>query len=406
MKFEDLGLAGPILKALAGKGYLNPTPIQSQSIPHLLKGSDLIGTAQTGTGKTASFAIPMLQRLSARQPSGKRNVRGLILAPTRELALQIAENIEIYGQNLDLRYVVIFGGISQHKQTQVLQRGVDMIIATPGRLIDLINQKFINLQHVEMLVLDEADRMFDMGFIPDVKRITSLVPKNRQTILFSATFPVAVRALAEEFLRNPVRTSVGEVSAPVSKINQLMYYVDKINKPELLHQIIRQQDMESMLVFTRTKRGADKLSKDMIRRGVKAGVIHGNKSQNERNRTLDSFRQKRTKVLIATDVASRGIDVNHITHVINFDLPETGETYVHRIGRTGRAGALGTAVSFCSDEEKNLMRDVKNHVKTPIAILDSPFGKLTRKTPEFEMAKAKSQSRNFNRPRRRREFSY
>lgn len=406
MKFEDLGLSGPILKALAGKGYINPTPIQAQSIPHLLKGSDLIGTAQTGTGKTASFAIPMLQRLAANKTNGRRNVRGLILAPTRELALQIAENIEIYGQNLDLRHVVIYGGISQHKQTQALQRGVDMIIATPGRLIDLINQKFINLQHVEMLVLDEADRMFDMGFIPDVKRITSLVPKNRQTILFSATFPGAVRALAEEFLRNPVRTSVGEVSAPVSKINQLMYYVDKINKPELLHQIIHQQDMESMLVFTRTKRGADKLSKDMIRRGIKAGVIHGNKSQNERNRILDSFRQKRTKVLIATDVASRGIDVTHITHVINFDLPETAETYVHRIGRTGRAGALGTAVTFCSDEEKNLMRDVKNHVKTPIEIVDSPFGKLTKKSPEPEIVKARSQSRNFNRPRPRREFSY
>ena len=376
MTFESLGLSGPILRALSSVGYENPTPIQAQSIPHLLEGKDLIATAQTGTGKTASFALPMLQKLSLQPSAGKRHIRSLILAPTRELALQIAENIALYGKYLNLRHLVIFGGISQHRQTQELQRGVDIVIATPGRLIDLINQGYVKLQQVEMLVLDEADRMFDMGFIPDLKRVFALVPSNRQTILFSATFPKEVKILAETYLRNPVRTSVGETSAPVSKINQLMYYVDKLNKPALLQLILNQQDVESTLVFTRTKRGADKLMKDMSRSGLRVGVIHGNKSQNDRNRTLDNFKQKKTSVLIATDVASRGIDIDHISHVINYDLPETGETYVHRIGRTGRAGAHGTAVSLCSGDELNLMRDVKNHVKTPITVLDSPFGAL------------------------------
>ena len=406
MNFEDLGLNRPLLKALATKGYVNPTPIQVQSIPYLLEGRDLIGTAQTGTGKTASFALPMLQNLSAKPSAGRRTVRGLVLAPTRELALQIAENMDIYGKNLDLRHTVIYGGTSQHRQTQILQRGVDIIIATPGRLIDLINQKFINLQHVEMFVLDEADRMFDMGFMPDVKRIASLVSKNRQTILFSATFPKPVMALAQEFLRNPVHTKVGEISAPVVKINQVMYYVDKINKPELLHQILVSKDVESMLVFTRTKRGADKLMKDMIKRGVKSGVIHGNKSQNDRNKTLDNFRNKRTKILIATDVASRGIDVNHISHVINFDLPETAETYVHRIGRTGRAGATGTAVTFCSNDELGLMNDVKKHVNTHIEIMTSPFGEM-KTTPVYRKEiPSKKFVRKSTQPKTKRQYSY
>jgi ATP-dependent RNA helicase RhlE len=378
MKFEDLGLSGPILKALLSKGYVTPTPVQAQSIPHLLQGRDLYGTAQTGTGKTASFAIPLLQKLATNHNRNKRPVRGLILAPTRELALQIAENLALYGKYLDLRHAVIYGGVSQHKQTQALRQGVDIIVATPGRLLDLVNQKFINLSSVEMLVLDEADRMLDMGFIPDIKRISALTPENRQTILFSATFPKTIRSLVQEMLNNPVYTEVGEVSTPVEKINQTMYYVDKGNKPELLHMLLKDLDVDSMLVFTRTKRGADKVLKDMRNRGISAGVIHGNKSQNERNKTLANFKQKRTKVLIATDVASRGIDVDHISHVVNFDLPETPETYVHRIGRTGRAGAAGTAVSFCSHEEKELMRDVNRHLKSPVTIIDSPFAEAFR----------------------------
>lgn len=378
MKFEDLGLSGPILKALLSKGYVIPTPIQAQSIPHLLQGRDLYGTAQTGTGKTASFAIPLLQRLAANQQA-KRQVRGLILAPTRELALQIAENLALYGKNLNIRHVVIYGGVSQHRQTQTLRQGVDIIVATPGRLLDLVSQKFINLQHVEMLVLDEADRMLDMGFIPDIKKISAMIPKTRQTVLFSATFPKTLHALVNEMLNNPVYTEVGEVSTPVEKINQMMYYVDKGNKPDLLHMLIQEMEIDSMLVFTRTKRGADKVMKDMRNRGISAGVIHGNKSQNDRNKTLENFKKKRTKILVATDVASRGIDVDHISHVINFDLPETPETYVHRIGRTGRAGATGTAVSFCSHEERDLMRDVNRHLKSPVVEVESVFTEAYRR---------------------------
>ncbi|MGI8892136.1 MAG: DEAD/DEAH box helicase [Bacteroidia bacterium] len=413
MKFEDLGLSGPILKALISKGYFIPTPIQAQSIPHLLEGRDLYGTAQTGTGKTASFAIPLLQKLASRPSQQKRQVRGLVLAPTRELALQIAENIALYGKNLDLRHVVIYGGVSQHKQTQTLQRGVDIIIATPGRLIDLVNQKFINLSNVEMLVLDEADRMLDMGFINDIKRISAMTPRNRQTVLFSATFPKTLHTLVKEMLNNPVYTEVGEVSSPVEKINQMMYYVNKINKPDLLHLLLKEMDVESMLVFTRTKRGADKVMKDMRNRGISAGVIHGNKSQNDRNKTLDNFKQKRTKVLVATDVASRGIDVDHISHVINFDLPETPETYVHRIGRTGRAGAAGTAVSFCSHEEKDLMRDVNRHLKSPVVVVESIFSEAFRNNTEIRPAvgsprndrRNNSASRNKSYPKRTGSYS-
>lgn len=357
MLFKDLNLSEPILKAVIEQGYTVPTPIQSQAIPLVLEGRDVLGIAQTGTGKTAAFAIPVLQMLSKKAPTP--GVKALILTPTRELATQIAESLDAYGKYLKLKHVVIFGGVSQHWQVQSLKRGVDIIVATPGRLLDLMNQGFISLSKIETLVLDEADRMLDMGFVNDIKKIITKLPTQRQTIFFSATMPVEIKSLVASILNQPVKIEVAPVSSAAETINQMVYFVEKGDKNALLRHIIHNDEAPNVLVFTRTKNGADKVAKDLNKNGIFAEAIHGNKSQSARQKALTNFKKKTTRVLVATDIASRGIDVSDLGMVINFELPECPETYIHRIGRTGRAGTKGTALSFCDTDERGSFKDIK-----------------------------------------------
>lgn len=372
MQFESLNLIEPILKAVQEEGYTIPTPIQAESIPIILRGTDLIGSAQTGTGKTAAFAIPILQLLSANKViDRKRKIRSLIVTPTRELAIQIGESFNAYGRYTGLTNTVIFGGVNQNPQTSTLLRGVDIVIATPGRLLDLINQGFLNLRDVEILVLDEADRMLDMGFIHDVKKILALVPKKRQSLLFSATMPAEIVKLAATILQNPSRVSVTPVSSTVDIIRQFVYFVDKGNKNSLLVDILRDQTIKTALVFTRTKHGADKVVKILLKNNITAEAIHGNKAQNARQRALTNFKAQTTRVLVATDIAARGIDVDDLEYVINFEMSNIAETYVHRIGRTGRAGAKGTAFSFCDAEEKEYLRDIEKLISKRIPVIDN-----------------------------------
>ncbi|MEG2337399.1 MAG: DEAD/DEAH box helicase, partial [Bacteroidales bacterium] len=339
MLFKELNIIEPILKALEEEGYSTPTPIQAQAIPHILDGSDVLGCAQTGTGKTAAFSIPILQKLNNAVKQGRnKEIKVLILTPTRELAIQIGESFASYGKHLALRHTVIFGGVGQKPQTDALHRGIDILIATPGRLLDLINQKYINLKTIEFFVLDEADRMLDMGFIHDIKRILPLLPKQRQTLFFSATMPNEIASLADSILHKPVRVEVSPASSTVDTIEQYLYMVEKEEKKLLLVELLKDPSKESVLVFSRTKHGADKIAKILSQAGVQSEAIHGNKSQNARQRALSNFKERKTRVLIATDIAARGIDVDNLSHVINYDLPEVPETYVHRIGRTGRAG--------------------------------------------------------------------
>ena len=361
MLFTDLKIIEPILNALHKEGYTKPTPIQHAAIPHILAGKDLLGCAQTGTGKTAAFAIPMLQLLSKPHASvsGQRPIRALILTPTRELAIQIQESFKAYGSELRLKNLVVFGGVNQQPQTQALQRGVDILVATPGRLLDLMSQGYINLKDIEIFVLDEADRMLDMGFVHDVKRIITKIPVKRQTLFFSATMPKEIQGLANAILTNPVKVEVTPESTTAETIEQSIYFVEKNNKRLLLADILKDKSIETALVFTRTKHGADKVVKDLIRIGVKAEAIHGNKSQNNRQRALSNFKDRTTRVLVATDIAARGIDVDELTHVINYELPNIPETYVHRIGRTGRAGLSGIALSFCELEELPYLKDIQ-----------------------------------------------
>ncbi|MEP7163088.1 MAG: DEAD/DEAH box helicase [Ferruginibacter sp.] len=361
MLFTDLKIIEPILNALHKEGYTKPTPIQHAAIPHILAGKDLLGCAQTGTGKTAAFAIPMLQLLSKPHASvpGQRPIRALILTPTRELAIQIQESFKAYGSGLRLKNLVVFGGVNQQPQTQALQRGVDILVATPGRLLDLMSQGYINLKDIEIFVLDEADRMLDMGFVHDVKRIITKIPAKRQTLFFSATMPKEIQGLANAILTNPVKVEVTPESTTAETIVQSIYFVDKNNKRLLLADILKDKSIETALVFTRTKHGADKVVKDLIRIGIKAEAIHGNKSQNNRQRALSNFKDRTTRVLVATDIAARGIDVDELTHVINYELPNIPETYVHRIGRTGRAGLSGIALSFCELEELAYLKDIQ-----------------------------------------------
>lgn len=375
MSFEDLHLIAPLLRAVENEGYQEPTPIQKQAIPVLLEKRDLIGCAQTGTGKTAAFALPILQLLyDQRVAPGRRATRALILTPTRELALQIGESFTAYGKNTGLRHTVIFGGVSQNQQTMALKAGVDILIATPGRLLDLMNQKFINLQQIQIFVLDEADRMLDMGFIHDVKRVLTHLPAKRQTMLFSATMPPEIVTLAQSMLIDPVRISVTPESPTVDAIEQAVYLVDKQDKQALLIHLLEGQTIRSALVFTRTKHGADKLARKLIHAGIRAEAIHGNKSQNARQQALHDFKTRRTRVLVATDIAARGIDVEELSHVINFDLPNVPETYVHRIGRTGRAGASGVALSFCDLEEEPYLKSINRMIAKPIRVVtDHPF---------------------------------
>lgn len=370
MKFKDLKIIEPILQALEKEGYSTPTPIQQAAIPPVLEGRDLLGCAQTGTGKTAAFAIPILQLLSKPHAAvpGQRPIRTLILTPTRELAIQIQESFEAYGANLRLRSQVIFGGVSQVPQTQALQRGTDILIATPGRLLDLHAQGYISFKDLEIFVLDEADRMLDMGFVHDVKKIISKIPAKRQTLFFSATMPKEIQGLADSILTNPEKVEVTPVSSTADTIQQWIYFVEKQNKKLLLADLLLDKSIESVLVFTRTKHGADKVVKDLVKKGIKAEAIHGNKSQNARQRALGNFKDRTTRVLVATDIAARGIDVDELTHVINYEMPNIPETYVHRIGRTGRAGLSGTAFSFCESEELPYLKDIHKLIGKTIPV--------------------------------------
>ena len=380
MKFADLRLAEPILRAIAAEGYTTATPIQAKAIPPALEGRDILGAAQTGTGKTAAFALPILHKLAAQtatpaNAAGKgqqRKAKCLVLCPTRELAAQIAESFRTYGKGTGVWFTTVFGGVSERAQIDALARGVDVIIATPGRLLDLINQRRCDLRHIEYLVLDEADRMLDMGFINDIRKIIALLPQKRQTMLFSATMPVEIRKLAESLLKNPVTVQIAPVSSTAERIDESVYFVEKQEKTALLAKLVDHLPMTRTIVFTRTKHGADRVVTGLNRFGIRADALHGNKSQNARKRALDAFRANKIPVLVATDIASRGIDVDGVTHVVNYDLTHEPETYVHRIGRTARAGAAGAAVSFCGKDERGNLQAIQRLIRRPIPVKSAP----------------------------------
>ena len=373
MSFESLNLIEPIQKALTAEGYTTPTPIQAQAIPIILQGTDLLGVAQTGTGKTAAFAIPILQLLHKNHTfhKGKRSIKALIITPTRELAIQIDDSFESYGKYTGLTHTVIFGGVKQGKQTDALQNGVDILVATPGRLLDLINQRFISLKDIQLFVLDEADRMLDMGFVHDIKKVLAILPERRQSLFFSATMPPEIQKLSENILYKPQKVEVTPVSSTADTIKQALYFIDKNNKNALLLDILEDKTIETALVFTRTKHGADKVVKVLLKSNIKAEAIHGNKAQNARQRALENFKAKTTRVLVATDIAARGIDVDDLAYVINFEMPNIPETYVHRIGRTGRAGANGTAFSFCETEEIPYLKDIQKLIGKKIPVIEN-----------------------------------
>lgn len=413
MTFKDLNIIEPILKALQTEGYETPTPIQEQAIPIALNNSDILGCAQTGTGKTAAFSIPIIQKLynssivqssnnniapnsntndnsrnnsnnniapnanskrviknNSAGNSRRREIKALILTPTRELAIQIGESFTAYGRNTNLRHLVIFGGVGQQPQVNALRNGIDILIATPGRLLDLMGQGFINLKSIDSFVLDEADRMLDMGFIHDIKRILPHLPKQRQTLFFSATMPQEIASLAGSILNNPVKIAVTPVSSTVDTVEQMIYFTEKQEKTNLLIELLKDKEKKSILVFSRTKHGADKISKNLVKAGIRSEAIHGNKSQSARQNTLSNFKRRSTRVLIATDIAARGIDIDELSHVVNFDLPEVPETYVHRIGRTGRAGNSGIALSFCSPEERGLLKEIQKLIGKKIRVAE------------------------------------
>lgn len=407
MNFENLGLVEPILRAVRHEGYQTATPIQVQAIPQVINGRDLIGCAQTGTGKTAAFALPTLQRLLANgdasketqsgesqsdEPQGKkgrrrsgsrRAIRALVLSPTRELAAQTGESFAAYGRFTHLRHAVVFGGVSQGAQVRALQKGVDTLVATPGRLLDLMDQGHVDLSGIEIFILDEADRMLDMGFIHDLRRIAARVPRNRQTLMFSATMPEEIRRLAAQWLTDPLRVQVAGESEPVEKISQSVYMVEPRQKPQLLARFLQKSSSTRTLVFSRTKHGADKIVRGLLREGIRAAAIHGNKSQAARKRVLDSFKSDMLPVLIATDIAARGLDVDDISHVINYDMPQDAETYVHRIGRTGRAGAAGIAVSFCGRDEQSQLRLIERLIRRSIAVEPQQADDAPAETPSY-----------------------
>lgn len=360
MTFKELNISEPILKALEDVKYETPTPIQEKAIPAALGGRDLLGLAQTGTGKTAAFAIPIIQHLNQPQPrSQRREIKALILCPTRELAIQISDSFSDYGKYTNLRHTVVFGGVNQNPQVDKLRNGIDILIATPGRLLDLIGQKHISLRHITHFVLDEADRMLDMGFIHDIKRILPMLPVRKQTLFFSATMPSAIAELSKSILFKPVKVEVTPTASVVDLIDQHLYFVEKPQKGDLLFTLLKQDKERSVLVFSRTKHGADKIAKALSRRGIDCEAIHGNKTQTARQRALTNFKSRKTRVIIATDIAARGIDIENLEMVINYDLPDVAETYVHRIGRTGRAGNRGTALTFCSEEEYSMVKSIQ-----------------------------------------------
>jgi ATP-dependent RNA helicase RhlE len=372
MIFDQLKLIEPILMAVKAEGYTTPTPIQQQTIPQALQGNDILGCAQTGTGKTAAFAIPIIQQLALDRHvrPGRKPIRSLVLTPTRELAIQIHESFSTYGAAVNLKYEVIFGGVNQHGQVKSLQHGVDVLIATPGRLLDLMNQRFVDLTHLQIFVLDEADRMLDMGFVHDVKKVIAKLPERRQSLFFSATMPPEIVSLANTILRNPIKVEVTPVSSTADTINQVVYFVDKENKRPLLVDLMKEKRIDRALVFTRTKHGADRVVRELDKSGIPAAAIHGNKSQNARQSALANFKASAIRILVATDIAARGIDIDELTHVFNYDLPNIPESYVHRIGRTGRAGASGQAIAFCDAEEKEFLRDIQKLIGKTIPVID------------------------------------
>jgi ATP-dependent RNA helicase RhlE len=397
MHFESLNIIEPILKSIKEEGYTIPTPIQVQAIPIVLRGIDLIGCAQTGTGKTAAFAVPILQLLNNNKSfDRKRKIRSLIVTPTRELAIQIEESFKTYGRYTGLTCTVVFGGVHQNPQTAALRNGVDILVATPGRLLDLMNQGYISLKDVEIFVLDEADRMLDMGFIHDVRRIISALPQKRQSLFFSATMPPEIVKLAGSIVYKPVKVEVTPSASTVEIVNQFVYFIDKGNKNALLIDLLQDENIKTALVFTRTKFGADKVVKVLKKKNISAEAIHGNKAQNARQRALSNFKAQTTRVLVATDIAARGIDVDDLEYVINYEIPNISETYVHRIGRTGRAGASGTAISFCDAEEKAYLWDIEKLITKKIQVVDDhPFPLI-----DHNPVKALKQQRgDHNRPR-------
>ena len=406
MTFQELNLIEPLQKALAKQGYTAPTPIQQKSIPDLLAGRDLIGIAQTGTGKTACFVLPILQRMTEKYP---RVLRVLVLAPTRELAAQIGVSFSAYGQFLKFKHTVIFGGVGQEPQINAISRGVDIVVATPGRLLDLMNQGRVSLRDIEFFVLDEADRMLDMGFIHDIKRIIAKLPQKRQTLFFSATMPPQVSQLAHQLLKNPIKVEVAPQSTTVEKIKQCVFFVDSGSKEKLLLELLLQKHLTRVLIFTRTKHRANKVVAYLLNHNVNAAAIHGNKSQSARTQALMSFKTGKIKVLVATDIAARGIDIDDISHVINFELPNEPESYVHRIGRTARAGAEGTAYSFCAADERNFLADIERLIRLKIEVVQHNYhsnqaqnasGSAAR--PPKKNQNQRGQSNNNFRPRRRR----
>jgi ATP-dependent RNA helicase RhlE len=396
--FAALGLREPILRAVVAEGYSVPTPIQQQAIPHVMKGSDLLGCAQTGTGKTAAFALPLLHRLSDPGRARRTGPSVLVLAPTRELALQISESFTVYGRHVPLRFAAIFGGVSQNAQVAALRRGIDVLVATPGRLLDLMSQGCVPLAGVETLILDEADRMLDMGFIDPIRRIIAKLPAKRQNLLFSATMPPPIATLAEQILRNPVKVSVTPVASTVDTISQWVLFVRQSDKRALLREVLRDPTMTRTIVFTRTKAGANRVVRDLEASGVTAEAIHGNKSQNARQRALDGFRKGGLRVLVATDIAARGIDVDGISHVVNFELPNEPESYVHRIGRTARAGARGVALSFCDASERTYLRDIEKLTRAKIAVVPNhPYSASAASQASEPAAQAPAQNRGHHR---------
>ncbi len=378
--FSDLNLSQPILRALAEEKYTSPTPIQEKSIPHVLTGGDIFGCAQTGTGKTAAFSLPILELLSKNsRPRKAWSTRALVLTPTRELALQVRENIAIYGRHVSLKSAVVFGGVSLKGQIRNLQNGVDILVATPGRLLDLFNQRYLNLSEVEIFVLDEADRMLDMGFMPDVQRILKQLPKERQNLLFAATMPPNILRLASSILKNPLKIEVAPASTPAEKIDQSVLFVERENKCALLHTVLKDEAVKRVLVFTRTKRGANRVAKRLYDSGIRADAIHSDKSQNARQKALYDFSRGKIRVLVATDIAARGIDVDGISHVINYELPNDPESYVHRIGRTARANTEGIAISFCDREEHNSLRSIERLIRQNVrVVVDHPYHSTSR----------------------------
>lgn len=394
MEFKDLGISTPILKVLQEQSYTAPTPIQEKTIPSALTGNDILGLAQTGTGKTAAFAVPTLQLLSQRkQTTAKRKIRSLVLTPTRELAIQVYESFTTYGKNLPLKSTVVFGGVGQGSQVKALRSGVDILIATPGRLMDLINQGHIDLSSIEIFILDEADRMLDMGFIHEVRRIIKLLPAKKQTLLFSATMAKEMEAIVDKLLVNPVEVSVTPVSSTVDRIEQFVYFVDQKHKIDILVDFFKKNKKESILIFSRTKHGSNRIVRELAKRNIEALAIHGDKSQNARQAALEKFKNREIRALVATDIASRGIDINELKYVINYDLPEVPETYVHRIGRSGRAGNEGMAISLCSFQDKPLLKDIEKVIKKDIEVLENTKYPMVDKTVKAKPQRNKSSSK-------------